>query len=157
MKTMITLAIALLSIAAWAHDIDMQPDTPQGMAADAAKKMQAAKERRKRTIIARKSLTPEEREARKTKVAQSKAETRKARAAALAQKYMKAKAACTNCYRVVMTNGVCIGMTKEQYDQYQQDKAEKNVKSVRRAKGGKARASARMNRDRNRRRRRRAQ
>ena len=148
MKTMIIVLTALMSVLAWAHDIDMPPDTAPGIKADTQNKIQAAKERRRKTVVARKQLTPEERKAWKIKAEQAKAETRKAKAMSLAQKYMEAKAACTNCYRVVSTNGVCVGMTKEQYDQYQKDKEEKKVKSVRRAKGGKARPSARMNRDR---------
>ena len=39
-----------------------------------------------------------------------------ASAATVAQRLAEAKAACPDCYRVINTNGVFVGVTKAQYD-----------------------------------------
>lgn len=40
----------------------------------------------------------------------------------VAQRLAAAKAACPNCYRVLNTNGVYFGVTKEQYDAIEAEK-----------------------------------
>ena len=50
--------------------------------------------------------------------------------AAITAKFAAAKAACPDCYRVVVTNGVYVGMTRPQYDAYISEKDKKQVAPV---------------------------
>ena len=84
------------------------------------------------------SMTPEERAEHRRKAMEArKRDTAKARAkqtAEITAKLAEAKKVCSpDCYRVVFTNGVAVGMTKPQYDEYQSASA---TNKVIRARGG---------------------
>lgn len=56
--------------------------------------------------------------------------SRHAQTMEITAKFAAAKAACPDCYRVVVTNGVYVGMTKPQYDAYISEKEKKPVAPV---------------------------
>lgn len=74
------------------------------------------------------AMSPEEREAYRLKVMENRrinrAAERSEQTKSITAKFAAAKAACPDCYRVVVTNGVYVGMTKSQYDAYNAAKAE---------------------------------
>lgn len=76
------------------------------------------------------AMSPEERTARMSAVRKSKAEARAERTRSATAKFAAAKAACPDCYRVVVTNGVYVGMTKPQYEAYISEKDKKQVAPV---------------------------
>ncbi len=76
------------------------------------------------------AMSPEERTARMSAVRKSKAEARAERKRSATAKFAAAKAACPDCYRVVVTNGVYVGMTKPQYEAYISEKDKKQVSPV---------------------------
>ena len=120
MKLILAMIIAIASIASSAKGTNTNS------------RIERMKARRAERMAMLASLTPEEREAMK-KAARERANAerlakRKAVAKANTEKYRKAKEACKDCYRVVVTNGVWVGMTKEQFDAYQKGKEENSVK-----------------------------
>lgn len=56
--------------------------------------------------------------------------SRHAQTMEITAKFAAAKAACPDCYRVVVTNGVYVGMTKPQYEAYISEKDKKQVSQV---------------------------
>lgn len=78
------------------------------------------------------AMTPEERAEHRRKAMEArKRDTAAARAkqtAEITAKLAAAKAACgPDCYRVIFTNGVAVGMTKVQWDAYQAASASNKV------------------------------
>lgn len=123
MKTLAALVLCALCACASAYDIDMEPST------NSLSKVRENFRNRKRKIVAnRPLLTDEERKARRRKAAESrridKTKERKEKLESITAKFAAAKAACPDCYRVVVTNGVYVGMTKPQYDAYISEKDE---------------------------------
>ena len=49
----------------------------------------------------------------------------------MAQRLAEAKAACPDCYRVIVTNGVCVGMNRVQYMAYEAFMATNRVIHIR--------------------------
>ncbi len=79
------------------------------------------------------AMSPEEREAYRRKVMEKrridKAAERASQTRSITAKFAAAKAACgPDCYRVLCTNGVYVGMTKPQYDAYQAAKADEAMR-----------------------------
>ena len=90
------------------------------------------------------AMTPEERAEHRRKAMEArKRDTAAARAkqtADITAKLAAAKAACgPDCYRVIFTNGVAVGMTKVQWDAYQAASASNKVIRAKGTKRGKRR------------------
>ena len=79
----------------------------------------ASKAARRRAKVV--SMTPAEREAKR---ASAKAAERAEKTKSITAKFAAAKAACPGCYRVIVTNGVYVALTKPQYEAYEREKAE---------------------------------
>ena len=78
------------------------------------------------------AMSPEERAEHRRKAMEARkrdtAAARAKRTAEITAKLAAAKAACgPECYRVVFTNGVAVGMTRAQYDAYQAASASNKV------------------------------
>lgn len=78
------------------------------------------------------AMTPEERAEHRRKAMEARKRDKEAerarRTAEITAKFAAAKAACgPECYRVVFTNGVAVGMTRAQYDAYQAASASNKV------------------------------
>ena len=77
---------------------------------------------------------------RRAKLAAMSPEERARRTAEITAKLAAAKAACgPDCYRVIQTNGVYVGMTKAQYEAHQAESAAKHRVIRAKGKGTKAR------------------
>lgn len=90
------------------------------------------------------AMTPEERAEHRRKAMEARKRDKKAerarRTAEITAKLAAAKAACgPDCYRVVHTNGVYVGMTKAQYEAHQAKSAAKHRVTRANGKGTKAR------------------
>ena len=80
-----------------------------------------------RALIA--AMSPEERTARMSAVRKSKAEARAGRTRSATAKFAAAKAACPDCYRVVVTNGVYVGMDYATYTNYVQQGSARPIRA----------------------------
>lgn len=94
------------------------------------------------------AMSPEERAERRRKAMEARkrdtSAERARRTAEVTAKLAAAKAACgPECYRVIQTNGVYVGMTKAQYEAHQAVSAAKHRAIRAKGKGGKAPARKR--------------
>lgn len=94
-------------------------------------KAEARRERRAKAHARIAAMSPEERAAHLKTVKENREKARRERAESLARQFADAKAACTNCYRVVMVEGKCKGFTKEAYEAFQKENEKKNIHAKR--------------------------
>ena len=119
-KSLIILVLAALAIV---------PALAVGGYSKLTERARAARAERKAKLEA---MTPEERAEFKRKATERRAMNRKAererRTKEMTAKYRAAKEACgKDCYRVIITNGVVVAMTKPQYEAYEAEAASNKV------------------------------